>query len=249
MSVNAIYASKLFKASKRKDKIRAAAENPLNAELVIQIPDYVDDEFKVSSKSKSAETSSSSDTADSDSKERIRPSESHASSGGGGHFAPSGGTDHHLSDMLKEEESSAPDLEKSSKSSEASESPEPASSENDSSEGVEESTNIPQPSITACTEISTEIDSIIGLLNSREDTAGVCRGLVKEDELWLHFKDSINLNNVMEPVIALLNASNYTTLNFNRLARTENAIVFSICETVKPVASIQDIQEGVDEEK
>lgn len=246
MSVNAIYASKLFKASKRKDKIRAAAENPLNAELVIQIPDYVDDEFKVSSKSKSAETSSSPDTDDKDSKERIRPSESHASSGGGGHFAPSGGADHHLSDMLKDEEGPAPDFEKSS---EASESPEPASSENDSSEGVEESTNITQPSITACTEISTEIDSIIGLLNSREDTAGVCRGLVKEDELWLHFKDSINLNNVMEPVIALLNASNYTTLNFNRLARTENAIVFSICETVKPVASIQDIQEGVDEEK
>ena len=44
----------------------------------------------------------------------------------------------------------------------------------------------------------------------------------------IHYNDSINLNNVMEPVISLLSNAGYSYLQFNRLARTENAIVFMI---------------------
>ena len=47
----------------------------------------------------------------------------------------------------------------------------------------------------------------------------------------------------MEPVIALLNAANYSILNFNRLARTENAIVFTITESLKPIDPVGDIDE------
>ena len=59
-------------------------------------------------------------------------------------------------------------------------------------------------------------------------------------ELWIHYNDSINLNNVMEPVIAVLNAANYFKLDFNRLARTENAIVFSITVASVPVKPLEE---------
>jgi hypothetical protein len=50
---------------------------------------------------------------------------------------------------------------------------------------------------------------------------------VKEDEAWVYFDDSINLNNVMGDVIDGL-ANPYPWLAFNRLARSENAMVFVI---------------------
>ena len=43
-----------------------------------------------------------------------------------------------------------------------------------------------------------------------------------------YYDDKINLNNVMGPVLELLNAASYTYLQFNRLARTDNAIVFQV---------------------
>ena len=240
MSVNAIYASKLFKASKRKDKIRAAAQNPLNSELILQLDEYVDDKYK--QPKKKTNPAESKESKEDESEEKIRPSKSSGGGFGGGGFSGpsdfSGGSDHHLSDMLKDEEGGdfgsdapAPDFE---------------SKEKPDDSDVAESTQVKKQKILSSTELSSEVDAIIGLLNSREDTTGVCRGLIKDKELWIHYKDAINLNNVMEPIIALLNASNYDMLDFNRLARTENAIVFSISETPQPVEPIQEI---VDEEK
>lgn len=69
---------------------------------------------------------------------------------------------------------------------------------------------------------------IKGTLNAREITQGVMRVSIKNDEMWVYYNDDINLNNVMSPVIELLNAANYHYLIFNRLARTDNAIVFTI---------------------
>lgn len=42
----AIFSSKLYQASSRKNKIKAALENPINAELVKQLGEYIDDEYK-----------------------------------------------------------------------------------------------------------------------------------------------------------------------------------------------------------
>ena len=70
-------------------------------------------------------------------------------------------------------------------------------------------------------------DSVKTALNDNEDTVGVSRTAVKDDELWVYYEDSINLNKVMANVIETLNASNYG-LEFNRLARSDNAIVFLI---------------------
>lgn len=65
-------------------------------------------------------------------------------------------------------------------------------------------------------------------LNGRADAAGVNRILVRDNELWIYYKDSVNLNGVMGVVIEFLNNSGYPYLAFNRLARSENAMVFEI---------------------
>lgn len=237
MSINAIYACKLFKASSNKDKIRAAASNPINAELVQQLSEYLDDEYL--EKSVELDDVSSEEPKEEpkdEPEEHIRPSESSGKQSSGP--APSGpshtGMDTHLSDKLAESKAN----ESEGGDTAESKSPEPTKTED-----VGEATKIAKSKVLAATDYSKELNSIVGLLNATEDTAGVCRGVVKEDELWLHYKDSINLNNVMEPVIALINASDYSTLNFNRLARTENAIVFSISESSKYVESIQEIED------
>ena len=71
-----------------------------------------------------------------------------------------------------------------------------------------------------------DVDSIRSMLEDSEDTKGVARINLKDDELWIYYKDSINLNSIMEPVINMIDSSQYSNLSFNRLARTDNAIVF-----------------------
>ena len=44
--MKAIYASKLYKTSTRKNKIHAAIQNPVNAELVSQLAKYLDEEYQ-----------------------------------------------------------------------------------------------------------------------------------------------------------------------------------------------------------
>ena len=70
-------------------------------------------------------------------------------------------------------------------------------------------------------------DSVKTVLNDNEDTAGVSRTAVKDDELWVYYEDSINLNKVMAGAIETLNTLNFS-LEFNRLARSDNAIVFLV---------------------
>ena len=87
--------------------------------------------------------------------------------------------------------------------------------------------------------VISQSESIKGLLNAREDTAGCVRVQVKGEELWMFYNDKINLNNLMEDVISLMNASGYTYLEFNRLARTDNAIVFSVVHP-QPVKNLTE---------
>lgn len=239
MSIEAIYASKLYKASSRKDKIKATISNPINKELVLQLEEYLDDKYTSESDEdislEEFEPDTESESSDSDSHESIRPSV-HTKGESASHTSSA---DHHLSEMLSDEE----DSESSAAASDDESNPE-ASAPEESAEPLHESTTISQPSIMSATELACETDSIAGLLNSRDDTAGVCRCIVSGNELWIHYEDKINLNNVMEPVIAVLNASNYSFLDFNRLARTQNAIVFFIAESPKSVEPVGDLNEG-----
>ena len=246
--MNAIFASKLYKASKHKDKIKAALANPINTELVMQLTEYLDDD-EVNQLADQVDTPRSDesnelsdaddkheDDAESKSSEKIRPSQ-HTER----HTAPP--ADHHLSEAVAKSESDENSVEPAEKKTFD---VQPQTSE---SEDVAESTVTTGSSVTANCIIypqssTISVDAIIGALNAREDTAGVCRAVLRDAELWIHYNDSVNLNNVMEPAIALLNAAGYTMLNFNRLARTENAIVFTISQNNN---SVQPLKETVSE--
>lgn len=243
--MQAIYASKFYKASKNKDAIHAAMANPINVELVQQLSEYLDDEYKAKrveieeekqeeqKVEEPAETSEASDTTE---------APSHGF--GGGSSAPSAPhkADHHLSEMLEEDKfgdgSVEADVEKPEQPKEDTE--------------VSEATKVSGQAVTASEapiscpvkSLAKQTDSIMGLLNTDTDTTGVRLVSVKKDaELWIYYKDAINLNNVMEPVIAKLNAANYSYLNFNRLARTDNAIVFDIEMSPSPVDPISEAEE------
>jgi hypothetical protein len=70
-------------------------------------------------------------------------------------------------------------------------------------------------------------DSVKTTLNNNAETKGVSRASIKDDELWVYYEDSINLNKVMANAIETLNSLDYE-LEFNRLARSDNAIVFLV---------------------
>ncbi|MBQ2858198.1 MAG: hypothetical protein IJE78_13970 [Bacteroidaceae bacterium] len=243
--MQAIFSCKMYKASSRKSKIRAAMQNPINTELVQQLSQYLDDEYKkpkVDDSAQPSDTDVANSQKDESSKQTvIRPSEH---SGGGGATPPPAShvADHHLSDMLKDEESGGtpPDFSQPTDQPEKSEKPV-------ETESVGESTRVQKPTVTAseipqtCAvqSLSEQTDSIMGLLNSIDSTAGVRLVAVKgENELWIYYKDAINLNTVMEPAIATLNSADYAYLDFNRLARTDNAIVFEISRTPKNIAPV-----------
>jgi hypothetical protein len=258
--MKAIYASKFYKASSksRQDNIRAAINDPINKELVQQLREYIDDDelLHVAEMQKSEEASKEEGSVSEG--QNTDESKSEKASSEDGSIRKSGGSkipaDHHLSNMLKEEEGGDEGVPADAPE----QSSEPVQKE-ESTETVSESTNIEDSTedvtssltadaklmnINACEDISTQTDSIAGMLNAVAETAGVRRCAVKpEKELWIYYNDSINLNNIMEPVISLLNASDYSYLDFNRLARTDNAIVFSISETKKPVEPMQETDE------
>ena len=97
---------------------------------------------------------------------------------------------------------------------------------------------------TTIEDIANECETIKGTLNAREDTSGVNRLQVKDQELWIYFTDDTNLNDKMIDVIEVLNGTGYTYLAFSRLARSNNAIVFDINlntqEQVKPDSELED---------
>jgi len=88
-----------------------------------------------------------------------------------------------------------------------------------------------------------------GHLNLREETKGVNRIQIKEKELWVYYNDDVNLNDRMTPVLELLNAATYTYLQFNRLARSDNAIVFDFdrADTNNKTIPIRDVKGEGDE--
>ncbi len=237
--MESIFASKFFKSSKRQDAIRAAIDDPINMELVQQLSEYLDDEYK----EKRAEIVEEEKSESNDENLELESQESNDSDldvnvNVGSSPSPVRHADHHLSDMLKNEESP-----ESIEPSVSTDDTDVDTSKSESSD-VSESSSISGESITASEEpnkcpvvsIADQTDSIMGLLNSSQDSCGVRFATVKGDnELWIYYKDSVNLNNVMEPAIALLNSADYGYLNFNRLARTDNAIVFEVNYSQKPV--------------
>ncbi len=227
----------MYRYSKHKDKIHSAISNPLNAELVQQLSKYVD--FDEPENVSQTDTTAKVNKPDESSKVK---SESKPLS-----FTP------HSPVVSK------PNFDESTKTTELDNLEEPENPEVDTTDdesesletsNVEESTATKNKQVVEsgtvlynnnciCVDKLPEVvDQIKGALNLRSDTKGVNRVLVKDSELWIYYEDSINLNNVMAAVIEFLNAANYQYLEFNRLARSDNAIVFEV--------SLDDTNKSVD---
>ena len=242
MRLQRIYSSKLYLTSSRKDKIKAAIEDTdkiWNVELVQQLEDYLDDDSKKILRQAQADIQQkeSGKTQDSDG-QVIQPDEGEDSFGGGG--ASSGGSSFSGDVFTDFGDDELADIEMPDEGGE--EAPEEP-------EAVESVTQEGKP-ITATSVIWTseedaanECEIIKGTLNAREDTRGVARLQVKDSELWIYYNDESNLNDIMIDVISVLNSVGYTYLKFNRLARSNNAIVFDILMNKEPVKSKAQIEE------
>ena len=226
--IEPIFSSKLFAVSSRKAEIRAAASNPINQNLMQQLSTALDKSYQ------KAEY-----LLDEEDQERLRQEQTESVE-----------TEADETEEVTEEtgaepkEHSAPPAKPSNLHSKF-KAAEKNMSEEESPENAE-SVSTDTGSVDTKTEAATDIDngiddsgiedsgvqdakSISDLvktsLNDNEDTAGVSRTAIKDDELWVYYEDSINLNKVMASAIETLNNLDYG-LEFNRLARSDNAIVF-----------------------
>lgn len=242
--MNAIFASKLFRSSTRQDKIRAALADPVNMELVQQLRSYLDEPYQkmglMDPQPEEPETDASEVPAQGEAEEESSSSPESSSSSPLHTSAPS-----HVSGPSSDP-MDIPGLniedETSSQEPPASEPSEPSSNEESapSEEPVAESTKI-----TSSTDVQDTIEQLKGSINMRQETSGVNRILKKEDEIWIYYEDKVNLNNVMGPVIELVNALGYSNLEFNRLARSDNAIVFQMYEnTTQVMGPVENEEDG-----
>ena len=228
-TVEAIYSSKMYKSSSRRDRINAAIASPANGGLIQQVADALDEEYQhLAQYTEEPQEGLSDDLAADvgDDFDAERDTVSVADFGGGG-----GGSHSSMGSLPPKPDFEAREAEDSGSDSEAGGEPEGPKPEGESDDSAEPELDLDAPieeatKITSCDDIETSV--LKGSLNSREDTAGVNRILTKESELWIYYNDDINLNNIMTDVIEYLNASGQTYLEFNRLARSDNAMVFII---------------------
>ena len=249
MRLQRIYSSKLYVTSARKDRIHAAMQDPINAKLVQQLEEYLSDDAKVELEHAVAEEKAdkqAESNASNDSNNSISDSGSASSSrsGGGSSFTPSHFSGSPIDDFGDDElaDIDIPDDVGSEESApKPTEEPEPVESVTQEGRPITSSTAIIW---TTLDDVVSEADTIKGTLNAREDTKGVTRLQVSDHELWIYYDDESNLNDKMIEVISVLNSTGYTYLKFNRLARSNNAIVFDILlnanEDVKTVKEIEE---------
>ena len=228
--IEPIFSSKLFAVSSRKAEIRAAASNPINQNLMQQLSTALDKSYQKAEylldeedqeKLRQEQTESVETKVDETEESEVTEETSAEPKE---HSAPPAKPSN-LHSKFKAAEKNMSETESSAK-------PEDAPSDDasvdtkteaatDIKNGVEDS-GIEDSRVQDAKSIS---DLVKTSLNDNEDTAGVSRTAIKDDELWVYYEDSINLNKVMASVIETLNNLDYG-LEFNRLARSDNAIVF-----------------------
>lgn len=212
MELKIIYSSKLYKASSRKDKIRANINNPINVELVQQIADYVD-----ANEPKQLDTKVN------------EPSESVVKRSD--HPAPNRGADK-INHSSESDVSPSDDIEPMpgliADDKTISDEPQPAQPEDEPAEEINESEKLTDDTVQGVEGICSSIDinQIKDELNDSPLTEGVIRVANKAREIWVYFNDNTNLNDIMVNVIDSIFSRYGAQLEFNRLARSENAMVF-----------------------
>lgn len=212
MELKIIYSSKLYKASSRKDKIRANINNPINVELVQQIADYVDANEPKQLDTKVNEPSES----------VVKRSDHPAPNRGADKINHSSESDVSPSDDIEPMPGLIVDEET------ISDEPQPAQPEDESAEEINESEKLTDDTVQGAEGICSSIDinQIKDELNDSPLTEGVIRVANKAREIWVYFNDNTNLNDIMVNVIDSIFSRYGAQLEFNRLARSENAMVF-----------------------
>lgn len=216
---------KMYRSSTRQSSILAAFQDPINKELVTQISNYLDEE----------DVAEIVEDTNQDSENRIVDVTNIISENSEENLedaADDEGDDSvNIADIIDSDKpiDNKDDINDSTENNQDLDD----NSDEDGNVSVEESLKSTGDKITAsvaCTNIQIPkiANEVKGLLNLSQDTAGVVRVTYQlaSNEFWVYYEDKINLNNVMNQVIDLLNAAGYTYLQFNRLARTDNAIVF-----------------------
>lgn len=214
--LNAIYSSKLFLCSNRKEEIRSKIQAAVNTELVQQLIKDLDDEYQTLD-NVAPELSDNVDVLDNTNTEKSNQIDEEQHSETSSHIAPSNpsvGQPIDFEDVSEDESSTEEGIEENPSS--------------DDKQPIEQSTQI----------FTFSADVLKGTLNHSSDTCGVTRVEKKENEVWIYYNDETNLNNVMTDVIEMLNSTGYTYLSFNRLARSHNAIVFELTDNTCKVGDV-----------
>ncbi len=219
-----ITSSKLFAAKSIKDqnRIKAAIANPVNAELLQQISSYLDvPENKFVMK----DTTLNKKAVPKENTEVKDPSDIQH-----GPARPTNEGVYESDDKATVQDSDN-------------------ANDDDSDDGSGETKAVIDSAsiLTANTEIyNFSPDVLQGNLNAVDQTSGVIKVSVVDRELWINYKDGINLNDKIDPVIDFM-AQNYSNMAFNRLVRTKNAFVFDfdiLVQTSAPqVESIPNVEE------
>lgn len=217
-----LYACKMYKSSTRKSKIQAALSNPVNQPLVTQLRSYLDDEYR---------------------KEEILEPDIEMKKGKG-----SSVKDEHIDESSKDGKKVIDDNTKFSNPNGDKEDIDVEDADKGSNSS-EDDNNV-NSSKKCAIRSSIDLDSLKGTMNAVSDTCGVQRVKIDEDkkELWVYYNDDINLNDIMTPLIELLESSSYNYLIFNRLARSGNAVVFEISSTKVDTLESPKSVEGGDNE-
>lgn len=221
-AMRAILASRMIHSSEQMDTVKSAIDDPVNTELVQQLESYLSDDGKrilkdaYADKERKAESEIKKD-ADEQISDEI-DSEIPDPSGIGRPGIPARFSDR----PSMQQDMDTPDLPGDfTEDSENSEETEVESTSKVYGKPVTASSDIPEA------DVAGKITGLKEFLNMNSSTAGADRIVIKDDEIWIHFNDSINLNNIMLPAIEMM-MTPYPWLAFNRLARSENAMVFVI---------------------
>lgn len=211
--------SKLFQSYSpiHQDKIRAAAQDPMNVELVKQLVAYLDKDYQKPEytnpkalQDKAPEPTTPKDDTPLDSEPEFnagRPSGHPMSSPSSTPFT----------DAVIEDEADQGDMDLADDNNDTDVAEPP-------SEEISEATDVDS-------DITKDYQQLKSILQSSDSTAGVSRIATKGNEVWIYYVDRINLNNIMGDVVDTLAKHHYDELDFNRLARMDNAMVFVIHET------------------
>lgn len=209
-----IYGCKMFRSSSRKNHIKANIANPINVELVHQIQDLTDD---------SEDTSEKVNPSENRSERKILKGPS--SSPSGGSYSPSFSDDIEPSEddiFIPDESNDESDKDEKTDDSINLDNSDELNDEDVSDENVESS-----EAITAVVEDDVDINQLKSILNESSSlTYGVSRISERKNEVWIYYNDDVNLNPMLSDIIYTVESSKFKNLEFNRIARSDNAVVF-----------------------